>query len=75
MIDRVRNTSILCYALISEVNLSVLVKSNVLKKSITLNSIVYIRLRLSVKVDNLSVATTFKVKYTVVIPAVFVITD
>ena len=34
-----------------------------------------IRFRFLIKVDNLSVASAFKVEYTVVIPAVFVITD
>ena len=75
MIDRIRNTSVLCYALIIEINLTIFVKCNILKKSISLDSIVDVRLWLFVKVDNLSVTSTFKVEYTLVIPAVLIITD
>ena len=75
MVDRVRYTSILCYALVSEINLSVLIQCNILKKSVTNDCIVDIRLRFFVKVDNLSIASTFKVEYSVVIPAMLVITD
>ena len=70
MIDWVRYTSILCYALICEINLSILIKCNVLKKSVSLNCIVDIWLRLFIKVDNLSVASTLEVEYSVVIPTV-----
>ena len=75
MIDRVRYTSILCYTLICEINLSIFIKCYVLKKCVTLDCIVDIRLRLFVKVNNLSIASAFKVKYSVVIPSVLVITD
>ena len=75
MIYWVRYTSILCYALISEIDLAVCIKCNVLKKSVTLNCIVNIRLGLFVKVDNLSIASTLEVEYAVVIPAVLIITD
>ena len=75
MVDRVRYTSILCYALVSEINLSVLIQCNVLKKSVTNDCIVDVWLRLFVKVDNLSVASTLEVEYSVVIPAMLVITD
>ena len=75
MVDWVRNTGVFCYALISEVNLTVCIKSNVFKESVSLNCVVDIRFRFLIKVDNLSVAAAFKVEYTVVIPAVFVITD
>ena len=36
VVDRVRYTSVLCYALISKIDLSVLIKCNVLKKSVTI---------------------------------------
>ena len=75
MINRIRNTSILCYALISEVNLSIFCNSYVLKESVALDRIVDIRFRLDIKVDNLSVASTLEVEYTVIIPAVLIITD
>ena len=75
MIDRIRNTSVLCYALISKINLSFSVKCYVLKKSIALNCIVDIRLRLFIKVDNLSVASTLEVEYSVVIPTVLIVTN
>ena len=75
MIDRIRYTCILCYSLICEINLSIFIKCYVLKKCVTLDCIVDIRLRLFVKVNNLSIASAFKVKYSVVIPSVLVITD
>ena len=70
MLNWVRYTSVLCYALISKINLSFSVKCYVLKKSITLDRIVDIWLRLFIKVDNLSVASTLEVEYSVVIPTV-----
>jgi len=75
VINRIRYTCILCYALICEINLAVLINSNVLKKSVTSDCIVDIRLRILIKVDNLCVAATFEVEYAVIIPAVFIITD
>ena len=75
MFDRIRNTSIFCNALIVKVDLAVLVKSYVFKKSISLDSVVNIRLGILIKVNNLCIAAAFKVEYTVVIPAVFIITD
>ena len=75
MINRIRYTSILCYALICEINLTILIQSNVLKKSVTLNCIVNIRLGLFVKVNNLSIAATLEVEYTVVIPTMLIVTD
>ncbi len=75
MVDRIRYTSVLCYALVSEVDLAFSIKCNVLKKSVSLDCIVDIRLRIFVKVDNLSVASALEVEYSVVIPAVLVITD
>ena len=75
MVDRVGYTCILCHALISEIDLSVFIKCNVLKKSVAFDRIVDIRLRLFVKVDNLSVASTLEVEYSIVIPAVLIITD
>ena len=75
MVDRIRYTGILGYALISEIDLSVFVKSNVLKKSVTSDCIVDIRLRLFIKVDNFCIASALEVEYSVVIPAVLVITD
>ena len=75
MIDWVRYTCILCYTLICKINLSILIKCYVLKKSVTFDCVVDIWLRFFVKVDNLSVASTFKVEYSVVIPSVLIITD
>ncbi len=75
MVDRIRYTSVLCNALISEINLAFTVKCNVLKKSVSLDCIVDIRLRILVKVDNLSIAAALEVEYSVVVPAVLVITD
>ena len=75
VVNRIRYTCIFCYTLISEINFSFCIKSYVLKKSVTSDCVVDIWFRFFVKVDNLSVASTFKVEYSVVIPAVFVITD
>ena len=75
VVDRVRYTSVLSYALVSEVDLTVLVYSYVLKESVAADSLVDIWLRNWVKVDNLSVATTLVVEYTLVIPTVLVVTD
>ena len=44
MINRIRYTSILCYALIVEINLAVSSNSNVLKKSVSPDCIIDIRL-------------------------------
>ena len=75
VVDRIRYTSILCYTLICEINLAFSIKCYVLKKSVTFDCIVDVRLRFFVKVDNLSVASAFEVEYAVVIPAMLVITD
>ena len=75
MIDRVRYTGVLCYALISEVDFSVLIQSNVLKQCVTFDCVVDVRFRFIIQVDNFCVASTFEVEYAVVIPAVLVITD
>ena len=55
--------------------MSLCVQRNVLKKRVSLDCIVDVRLRLFVKVDNLRVASTLKVEYSVVIPAVLVVSD
>ena len=75
MCDWVRNTGVFCYAVISEINLAVLIYSYVFKKSISLDCLVDVRFGFRIKVDNLCVAAAFEVEYTVVIPAVLVITD
>ena len=75
MVDRIRYTCILCYALVSEINFAFCIQSNVLKQSVTFDCIIDIWLRLFVKVDNFCIASTLEVEYAVVIPAVFVITD
>ena len=67
MVDWVRYTCILCYTLVLEINLSIISNCNVLKKSISSDCVVDIRLRLFVKTDNLSVASTLEVEYAVVI--------
>ena len=73
MIDRVGYTGVLGYALISEIDLAVLIQGNVLKQSVSLDCIVDIWLRILIQVDNLSVASAFKVEYAIVIPAVLII--
>jgi len=75
MVNRVRYTGILGYALICEVDLAVCIQGNVLKQSVSLDCIVDIRLGILVQVDNLCVAAALEVEYTVVVPAVLVIAD
>ena len=68
VVDWVRNTSVFSNALVSEVNLAVSVNSNVLKKSVTTDSVVDIWFAFLIQVDNLSVATAFVVEYAFVVP-------
>ena len=75
VVDRIRNTSVLCYALVSEVDLAVLVHSNVLKESVACDGTVDVWLRLLVEVDNLGVAATLEVEHTLVVPSVLVVAD
>ena len=75
VVNRIRNTSVFSYALISEVNLTVSVYCYVFQQSVTFDCVVDIWFRFFIQVDNLSVATTFVVEYTFVIPSVFVITN
>jgi hypothetical protein len=75
VVDRIRYTSILGNSLICEVNLTILSYSYVLEESVTCDSTVDVWLRLLVEVDNLSVATTFEVEHTLVVPSVLIVTD
>ena len=75
MIDRIRNTGIFGYALVSEVDLSVLVNGNVFEEGVATDCIVDVRFRLLVEVDNLCVASALEVEHTFVVPAVLVVTD
>ena len=75
MIDRIRNTSVLGYALVSEINLTILVNCYVFEQCVTCNSAIDVRFRLFIEVDNLGIAATFVVKDTLVIPSMFVVAD
>ena len=75
MVDRVRYTGILGYALVCEINLAFCVKGYVLKQCVSLDCVVDIRLGILVEVDNLCVAAALEVEYAVVVPAMLVITD
>ena len=75
MVDRIGYTGVLGYALVSEVDHTVFIKCYVLEKSIALDRVVDIRLGFFIKVDNFSVAAALEVEYSVVVPAVLVITD
>ncbi len=75
VIDRVRYTGVLGYALVSEIKLAVIVNRYVLKKSVSPDCAVNIRLCLCVKVNNLRVAAAFVVEDAIVVPAVLVIAD
>ena len=75
VVDGVRYTGVLRYALIREIDLAVLIQSYVLQQSVSLDSVVDIRLGLLVQVDNLGVAAALEVEHAVVVPAVLVIAD
>ena len=75
VVDRIRYTSVLCNALVSEVNLTIGSNSNVLEKCVALDSVVDIGLTLLVEVDNLGIAATLEVEHTIVVPSVLVVTD
>ena len=72
---RVRNASILCYALVCEVYLAVFCNCNVLKQCVTLDGVVDVRFALFVEVDNLCIATTFEVEHALIVPSVLIVTD
>ena len=75
MVDRIRNTGVLGYALISEIDLAVLCNGNVLEEGVTTDSSVDVRLTLFVEVDNFCIATALEVEYTLIIPSVLVVTN
>ena len=75
VVDRIRNTGVLSYGLVGEVNLAVCVNGYVLEKGVVSDCVVNIRLALLGKVDNLCVAAAFEVEDAVIIPAVLIIAD
>ena len=75
MLDRIAYASVLCDALISEVNLAVLVNCDVLEEGVTLDSAVDVGFVLLREVDDLCVATTFEVEDALIVPSVFVVAD
>ncbi len=75
MVDGVAYAGVLGNALVSEVDLAVSVNSNVFEKSVASDSVVDIGFAFLVEVDDLGVAAAFVVEDTVVVPAVFVVTD
>ena len=75
MVNRIGNTCVLCNLLVSEVDLAVVCNCNVLKKSISLDCVVDVRLVLLGEVDNLSIAAALEIEDAVVIPTVLVVTD
>ena len=75
VVDWVRNASVLGSRLVVEVNLAVGSNSYVFEEGVALDSTVDVRFVLLREADNLGVAATFEVEYTVVVPTVFVVTD
>ena len=75
VVNRIRNAGVLGYALVSEVDLAVLVNGYVLEQGVACDSVVDVRLAVLVEVDDLSVASALVVEHAVVIPSVLVITD
>ncbi len=74
VIDRIRNTGVFGNTLIGKIYFSVFVYGNILQQCISFDSIVNVRFGFFVQIDNFCIAAAFKVKYAVVVPAVFVIT-
>ena len=75
VLDRIGNTSVLGNALVSEIDLAFSVYSNVLKKSISSDSVVDVGLGFLVEVDDLCIAAALEVVNAFVVPAVLVIAD
>ena len=75
MVDRVRNTGVLRYALIAKVNLAVGIYGYVLEQGITTNRIVNIGFALLAQVNYLGIATTFVVENAIIVPAVLVVAN
>ena len=75
MLDWVRNASVLSHALIVEVDHAISVNGNVLQQCIALDSVIDIRLRILVQLDNLCIATTLEVEHAIVVPSVLIVTN
>ena len=75
MVDRIAYTSILGYALISEVNLAVSSNCYVLQQCVALDSTVDVRLVLLAQVDNLCIAAALEVEYALIVPSVLIVTN
>ena len=60
VVDRIRNTGVLCYALVSEVDLAVLVHSNVLKES---EPDIYNAIKRNALLENVTVAADGKIDF------------
>ena len=75
MFDRIGYTCVFSYALISEIDLTVLVYGDVFQESVSLDGVIDIGFGFLVKVDYLGVAATLEVEDSVVVPAVLVIAD
>ena len=75
VLNRVRYASVLGSALVSKIDLAILINSYVLQESVSLDSAIDIRLGLRIQVDYLSIAATLEVEYAVVVPTMLVITD
>ena len=75
MVDRVGNAGVLGNALVVEIDLALSIYGYVLEESVAMDSIVDVGLGLPVELDDLGVAAALEVEYSVVVPAVLVITD
>ena len=75
VVNRIRYTCILRYALICKINLAVSIYRYILQQSVTFDSLVDIGLGFFIQIDNFSIATAFVVEYAFVVPSVLVVTD
>ena len=75
MVDRVGDSGVLSHAAVGKVDPAILIQGDVLKQGIPSDGVVDVRFALLIQVDDLCIAAAFEVEDTVVIPAVFIITD
>ena len=75
VVDRIAYTGVLCYALVSEVNLTVSSNCYVLQQCVALDGTIDVGLVLLAQVDNLCIAATLEVEYALVVPSVLVVAD
>ena len=75
VIDRIRDTCILCHALIRKVHTAGEIDRNIFKQSVAADRLVDIGLCVRIEIDNLRVAAALVVEDPLIIPAMLIIAD